>query len=108
MEKALRFNENKPQWSLVHFESISELPRVLEFGAIKYSRDNWKKGLDLNEIKDSMQRHLAELIDGNEHDLESGLHHIGHIMCNCMFYMYHYKRIESNDESNNGVQPYTT
>lgn len=95
--KADRFNKGKTQWSLVHFESISELPKVLEFGAKKYSRDNWKKGLDPNEILDSMQRHLAQLIDGNTHDDESKLHHIGHIMCNCMFYMYH-----ENNKFNNG------
>jgi len=87
--KSLRHNSGKPKWSMVHFKSIEELPRVLEFGSIKYDRGNWMLGLDLNEIKDSMQRHLAELIDGNELDEESGLHHIGHIMCNCMFYMYH-------------------
>lgn len=102
-EKALRYNKNKPKWSLVHFKSLEPLPRVLEFGAKKYAVDNWKKGLPLDEILDSMQRHLAAIIDGEEYDVESKLPHIGHIMCNAMFYSYfkNYKNEEIIKETNN-------
>ena len=98
-EKALRFNEGKPKWTLVHFESLIPLVRVLEFGASKYSPNNWKKGLDLKEILDSTQRHLASLIDGEEIDSESQLPHIGHIMCNAMFYQY-FKDKQKEDKNN--------
>ncbi len=87
-EKALRYNEGKPKWSLVHFKSLEPLVRVLMYGADKYAPDNWKKGLDKKEILDSMQRHLCELIDGNKLDEESKMEHIGHIMANAMFYSY--------------------
>lgn len=88
-EKGDRYNEGKPKWSLVHFGSLVPMIRVLEFGAEKYSPDNWKKGLDLKEILESMQRHLAALMDGEEFDSESGISHMGHIQCNAMFYNYH-------------------
>lgn len=87
-EKALRYNQGKPKWSMVHFKSLEPMVRVLMYGADKYARDNWKKGLDRQEILDSMQRHLAALIDGEEFDPESQEYHIGHILCNCMFYSY--------------------
>lgn len=87
-EKALRYNQGKPKWSLVHFKSLEPMVKVLMYGAAKYAPDNWKKGLDRREILESMQRHLAALIDGEEIDSESHEHHIGHIMCNCMFYSY--------------------
>ena len=63
--------------------------RVLEFGSNKYDRDNWKKPMELKKILESMQRHLAALMDGEEVDSESGLPHMGHIMCNGLFYNYH-------------------
>lgn len=88
--KALRYNKNKPKWSLIHYESLHPLIRVLEFGAKKYGVDNWKLGLDKKEILESMQRHLAELMDGNERDTESKLPHMGHIQANAMMYNYHY------------------
>ncbi len=89
IDKALRFNEGKPKWTLVHFESMVPLVRILEYGAKKYAPYNWKKPMSRSDILDSMQRHMAKLIDGDENDEESGLPHIGHIMANAMFYSYH-------------------
>ncbi len=83
-----RYNEGKIKWSLVDFKSIESLPRVLEFGAKKYSRDQWKKGLDKKEILESSMRHLTAIMDGEENDPESGLPHSGHIYANTMFYEY--------------------
>lgn len=37
MEQALRYNNGKPQWSLVDFDSLEGLVHVLEYGADKYS-----------------------------------------------------------------------
>lgn len=90
--KAARFNEGKPQWSYVHFDSLIPMVRVLEFGALKYAPRNWQKPMDTTKILESMQRHLAALFDGEEVDEESGISHMGHIMCNAMFYNYHIKR----------------
>ena len=89
-EKSLRYNIGKPRWSLLNFQALVPLVRVMEYGCIKYSSENWKKGLDKKEILDSLTRHLTALIDGQEHDEESKVHHIGHIMANCMFYSFHH------------------
>lgn len=88
-EQAMRFNEGKPKWSLVHFKSLEPMIRVLEFGALKYAPKNWQKSMPLDEILNSMQRHLAAIMDGEEIDSESKISHMGHIMCNAMFYNYH-------------------
>ena len=97
MEKSQRFNEGKPKWSYVHFKSLEPMVRVLEYGAQKYAPDNWKIGLDLDEILESLSRHLFALMDGEEFDKESGLPHIGHLMCNSMFYNYHKNKIDNQD-----------
>lgn len=89
---AMRFNNGKLQWSLVHFKSLEPMVKVLEFGAQKYDRDNWKKGLGLGKVMESMMRHVAAIMDGEITDPESGLPHIGHIMCNAMFWQYEYEK----------------
>lgn len=89
-EQAMRYNSGKRQWSLVHFESLEPMVKVLEFGAKKYAPGNWMKGLDKKQILESMQRHLAALMDGQDNDPESNESHMGHIMCNAMFYSYFY------------------
>ncbi len=89
MEKSLRYNEDKPKWSLVHYKSLEPMVRVLEMGAKKYSEDNWKIGLNRSEILESTMRHLTALMDGELLDKESGISHMAHIQCNAMFYNYH-------------------
>ena len=65
------------------FESMA---RVLEYGCLKYDKNNWRKGyIDKFSSADSLYRHLRQVIIGEELDAESGLPHIGHIMCNIMF-----------------------
>lgn len=81
----LRYNNNKPQLSLISPISLIYLSRVLEFGAKKYERDNWRNGLEINHCIDSIYRHILELQSGRTHDHESGLPIAAHIMCNGMF-----------------------
>lgn len=88
LPKADRFNTNKPKWSIIDFPSIEPLVKALEYGANKYSRDNWKKGLDEDEIIDSTLRHLIKLNQKEDIDEESGVMHEGHIMANMMFLVY--------------------
>jgi len=91
-ETALRYNQGKPEWSLVHFKSLEPMVKVLEFGAKKYDRNNWQKEMSLDKILDSAQRHLASMIDGETNDPESNELHAGHVLCNMMFYIYHYNK----------------
>ncbi len=87
-EGAMRFNDGKLEWSLVDFKSLEPMVRVLEFGAKKYSRDNWKRGLETTKIVESTLRHLFAFLDGENLDKESQLSHVAHAQCNLMFLQY--------------------
>lgn len=80
-----RFNEGKPQWSLVPQSALVPMVRVLEYGKNKYSAWNWAKGLKISEICESLKRHLDAFMEGEDKDSESGLSHIGHLQCNALF-----------------------
>lgn len=86
--EGLRYNKGKIQWTLMNFPSFEPMIKVLMFGAEKYARDNWKGGLSKNEVLDSLLRHVVGLMKGEVNDPESSLPHIGHLMCNAMFYSY--------------------
>lgn len=86
--EALRYNQGKLQWSLVDFESLEGLVKVLEYGAQKYERDNWKKGMPVTKVSESLMRHLFAFLSGEDVDPESGCRHISHVMCNVMFIEY--------------------
>lgn len=91
-EKSLRYNIGKPQWSLVDFKSLEPLVRVMEYGANKYAPKNWMIGLNIDQILESLTRHLFALMSGEIIDPESQQEHIGHIMANAMFWKYHYNK----------------
>lgn len=64
--------------------------RVLELGAEKYGRMNWKEGLpDEDFFIDAIYRHLAEYHRDKKLDSESKQHHLAHVVINCLFQMYY-------------------
>ncbi|HPC09717.1 MAG TPA: DUF5664 domain-containing protein [archaeon] len=85
MEKGDRLNQGKPKWSLVPQSALLPMVQVLEYGAIKYAPHNWRKGLPVTEICESLKRHLDAFMEGEDNDPESTLSHIGHIQCNALF-----------------------
>lgn len=92
MEKGgLRYNDGKPQWNLVDWDALLPLVRVLEYGAKKYSADNWKKGLSYVSTCNSLMRHWICFMGGEDLDKESGLPHVGHILANALFLSYYYQ-----------------
>lgn len=84
-----RFNQNKLQWTLMNSKAMEPMIQVLMYGAQKYDRDNWLKACPKRlDLMDSLERHSLKIIAGESIDPESGLPHIGHLMCNAMFYSY--------------------
>lgn len=88
MKKAKRYDKGKTQWSLIDYNSLVSLAKVMEFGSNKYGVDNWKNGFERNKLIDCAMRHLISAINGEENDKESGLSHYGHTMANLMFLEY--------------------
>jgi hypothetical protein len=86
-ELAARFNTGKAPLSMIleAREGLQGMAGVLAFGANKYARGNWHKGLKHTEICDSMLRHISAYLSGEDVDPESGCPHVDHIFTNAMF-----------------------
>lgn len=97
MERPLRFNQDKLDWTLIPFEALEEVVKVLEMGAVKYGRNNYqlKPGLPLESYIQSSFRHLIELTKGELIDKESELNHFGHIAANALMYLWTLKNYHS-------------
>lgn len=82
---------------------ISEDTLISNDQLVITGKDNWKKGLHREEILESIQRHLIALFKKEEEDPDPliAAHHMGNIMCNAMFYLYHYRNKSFSEERNN-------
>lgn len=79
-------HEGKLRWSLLPLDALREVVKVLEFGAKKYSKDNWKKVEGARDLYfDAALRHLTSWYEGEDADQETGLHHLAHAACDVLF-----------------------
>lgn len=102
---AVKFDAGKLDWSLMPWDSVEEILKVLEFGKVKYAAWNWSSngGFKYLRVFNSTMRHLFAWVRGEDNDPESGLSHIAHAGCNIMFLMYFIKnkdKYSSNDDRN--------
>lgn len=81
---AVRDSTGKLRYDLIPPEHARELAKVLTMGANKYSDRNWEKGIPFSELYASAARHMAQWLEGEERDDESGLLHISHVCWNVM------------------------
>lgn len=91
--QAIRYDTGKADWSLMPFEAVEEINKVLEFGAAKYSAHNWKtgEGFKYTRVLNSLLRHVFAFMRGEDNDPESGLSHMAHAGCNVLFILYYLK-----------------
>ena len=89
-QKALRYNEGKLRYDLLHPAALKGITQVLTFGATKYAERNWERGLKWSNIISSLKRHLAAIERGEDYDSETSLLHVDHLQCNAHFLSAHY------------------
>ena len=77
-----RFNDGKPDFSLIPLVTLEDEARVWMYGRAKYAAWNWAKGMPWSVPLACALRHLAAFQRGEECDPESGLPHLAHAMCN--------------------------
>lgn len=86
-QQALRHNEGKPEmgYILEYPNALEALVRVMEHGAKKYARNNWKLGNKPDsEYLDAAMRHLFKHNSEGYFDKESNCLHIAHAVWNLM------------------------
>lgn len=89
MNDGVKADAGKRMWHLLPMDALEPVVRVLEFGARKYSVDNWKRVPDpVDRYYDALQRHLVAWRAGQEVDPESGEHHLAHAGCCIVFLLW--------------------
>jgi len=95
---APKYDKGKPPIHLVDSVIITELAKVLEYGAKKYKAESWREGLLLSRYYSACMRHLLAWNSGETHDPETGLNHLSHAACNLQFMLYFTKNNPELDD----------
>lgn len=85
MNTGVKHDQGKTRLDLLPFEAITEIAKVLEFGATKYSAHNWRGGFVWSRTFAALLRHLWAFWRGEDKDPETGLSHLAHAGCNILF-----------------------
>lgn len=84
-EVGLKYDQDKPMYSLLPPDALRMVTEVLTYGANKYSPDNWNRVEDLQRrYFDAAMRHQYQDLD-EAFDAESGYAHLAHAICCLLF-----------------------
>jgi len=82
----MKFDEGKLRHTLFPVEAMEEILEVLEFGAKKYERDNWRYVENPRDrYINAALRHITEYRKGNILDEETGKQHLASAACCLVF-----------------------
>ena len=97
----------KLQWSLLPWDALEGVVKILMIGAKKYARDNFRK-VDRERYVDATLRHLTDFMRGKIFDSETKCPLLWHLGCDVLFlislygdegYEYPAKNSETNDKN---------
>lgn len=90
LDTGTKYDGGKPDLSLLPKAGLEAAARAFMYGASKYSRNNYKKGMDWSRLVAAALRHLTAWNDGEVMDQESGLNHLDHALA-CLHMLAFYQ-----------------
>jgi hypothetical protein len=89
--EAVKHDGEKIPLDLLPVEALWEIGKVLQYGATKYSAQNWRNGFKWTRLYGAILRHLFAWATGDGIDEETGLSHLAHAGCGILFLITHEK-----------------
>ena len=88
-EIGTKHDTGKVRYSLLPKGVLEKVLSILEFGANKYSKDNWQQVPNARDrYYDAAMRHIQAWYYGETKDPETGESHLAHALCCLMFLLW--------------------
>lgn len=84
-EVGLKYDDNKPDYSLIPPGVLEAIATIMTYGANKYERDNWRLVKPVERYYSALMRHIEAVRKGEWLDKESGYPHMWHVLTNAAF-----------------------
>ena len=93
----LKFDQEKPDLSLLPREFLDEVAKAMMHGEKKYGRYNYTNGLAWSRVIAACLRHVTAFAAGEDNDSESGVSHLGHAGACILMLVVYFKRSIGTD-----------
>ena len=93
-----RYNGGKTRYDLIPLSALKSCADVFAYGEKKYAAWNWAKGMNWSVPYACAVRHFEAWQRGEDIDPESGLPHIGHVMCNLIMLAHYEEHYPEGDD----------
>lgn len=97
-EKGLKYDQGKPDLSILPIEALEAMAAAFTYGAKKYQRNNFKKGIEVNRTLAAALRHIYAKLNKQDFDIESGVDHLGHALAAIAMAIYTLKHKPELDD----------
>lgn len=87
-ELGIKESKGKLNYEL-DWDFLRSIAERMQVNKDKYEPYNWKKPIDIEQIKQSLFRHVIEVMKGNYEDDNRTLGHLEAVALNSMFIFYH-------------------
>lgn len=101
-----KHDDGKVPLALLPFDGLTEVGKVLQFGAKKYAPDNWRGGFTWRRLISATLRHVFAFAKGEDVDPETGISHLAHAICCLLFLLEHQlHKLGTDDRYRKAVAP---
>ena len=88
-QTGIKFDGDKPEFSLLPTGTLNSVLKVLGIGKKKYAKDNWQRVDNSRErYFNAAMRHLTAWWEGEKRDPETGENHLAHATCCLLFLLW--------------------
>jgi hypothetical protein len=98
MSEAVKGDKGKAPLSWVPRIAVEQEALAFKFGAVKYGKGNYQKGMEWSRLLDAALRHIYAFSDGENNDSESNLSHLAHARSNLAMLMVHVDKKLGKDD----------
>ena len=87
------YAQTHPEKDITHTfaDLLTEIALVMQFGTVKYARENWALGGSVVKLLTACERHILTWAY-DPIDKESGQSHLAHALCNISFILFYKSR----------------
>jgi hypothetical protein len=90
-------DDGKLPFDLLPHDAVTEITKVLRYGAKKYAPRNWEKGMKWSRPYAALIRHMWAWWRGEDYDKETGMLHLAHAGC-CILFLLAFQLRQTGDD----------